>query len=95
MRTKTFLAICGFIGFGLVVLFQYLLIYLEIEIPYFDWIIFKVIEFALFAPIVAVILSPLNNAVREWRKKRGRDIEAEEKYETSTGFISLSEKEKE
>lgn len=95
MRTTTFLAICGFIGFGAVVLFQYLLFYFEIEIPYIDWVIFKVIEFAVFTPVIAVILTPFNHALRQWRKKHGRDIEAEEKYENQSGFISLNEQNKE
>ncbi|HEX9959435.1 MAG TPA: hypothetical protein VGB00_00715 [Pyrinomonadaceae bacterium] len=90
MRTATFIGICGFISIGFVLLLQVLLAYLGIDIPYIDGIIFKVIEVGIFVPIVGVILNPLNQKIRLWRKKRGRDIEEEEKYETESGFIKLT-----
>jgi len=92
MRTGTFLGICGFVAGILVVFFQLFLAWIGLRIPYIDFLIFKVIEFAIFAPIVAVILFPINQRIRLWRKSRGRDIEAEEKYESESGFISLTEK---
>lgn len=92
MRTGTFLGICGFVAGILVLFFQIFLAWIGLRIPYIDFLIFKVIEFVIFAPIVAVILFPINQRVRLWRKSRGRDIEAEEKYESKSGFISLTEK---
>ncbi|MDQ3797851.1 MAG: hypothetical protein M3384_00225 [Acidobacteriota bacterium] len=89
MRTATFLGICGFISFGLVILLQAGLAYLGIAIPYINGLIFKTIEIAVLVPLVALILNPLNQKIRLRRKRRGRDIEAEERHETETGFISL------
>ncbi|MDQ3132045.1 MAG: hypothetical protein M3Q99_14955 [Acidobacteriota bacterium] len=80
---------CFYLGSN-VWLLQFLSAYLGISIPYIDWIIFKAVEFAIFVPIVGLILYPVNERVRFWRKKRGRDIEAEEKYETDSGIIKLT-----
>ena len=41
-----------------------------------------------FAPVLVVLLTPLNKYLLAWRKARGRDIEEEEKYERD-GVISL------
>ncbi|MGB7207885.1 MAG: hypothetical protein WBD27_04425 [Pyrinomonadaceae bacterium] len=44
----------------------------------------------MIAPVLMIILVPINNKILKWRKERGRDIEEEQKYETEGGFISLS-----
>lgn len=92
MRTGTFLGICGFIAGILVLFFQVFIAWIGLRIPYIDFLIFKVIEFAIFVPIVTVILYPFNQKFKLWRKIRGRDIDAEEKYESESGFVSLTEK---
>lgn len=49
---------------------------------------------ALFAIIFAIfvlgILALLNPKILEWRRARGRDIEAEERHESAHGIISLN-----
>ncbi len=90
MRTAAFLGICALIAAGIVFLFQIILTCFGITIPFFDFLIFKVIEVGVFMPIIAFVLNPLNQKLRKWRKKRGRDIEEEEKYETASGFIKLT-----
>lgn len=93
MRTASFLVICGLIAGGIVLGIKLFLAWIELQISYVDWIVFDLIKFAVFMPIVVLMLTPVNKKIRNWRKMRGRDIEAEEKYETESGFISLTEKE--
>ncbi len=90
MRTAAFLGIYALIAAGIVFLFQIILTCFGITIPFFDFLIFKVIEVGVFMPIIAFVLNPLNQKLRKWRKKRGRDIEEEEKYETASGFIKFT-----
>ncbi len=94
MRTSTFLLICSGIATILVLSVQYLLQRLGFYPPYLDWIIFDFIKIAFFVPIVAFALNPLNKKLRDRRKIQGRDIDAEEMYETESGFLSLTEKDK-
>ena len=42
------------------------------------------------APLVMLVLTPFNKRLLEWRKRRGRDIEEEERFETPGGMISLT-----
>ncbi len=42
------------------------------------------------AGVLTVVLTPLNKRLLEWRKARGRDIEAEERHESAHGMISLN-----
>ncbi len=44
----------------------------------------------IFAIFVLGILALLNPRILEWRKARGRDIEAEERHESAHGMISLN-----
>jgi hypothetical protein len=90
MRTATFLGICGLIAYGLLFPLEALMAYLGISMPRAGVIIYKVIEVAILGPVVAIILNPVNQKIRLWRKKRGRDIEAEERHETESGFIKLT-----
>jgi len=90
MRTAAFLGICALIAAGIVFLFQIIPTYFGITIPFLDFLIFEVIKVAVFLPIIAFVLNPLNQKLRNWRKKRGRDIEEEEKHETASGFIKLT-----
>lgn len=44
----------------------------------------------LLAPLMLIPLSKLNRHLLAWRKKKGRDIEEEERYENmAAGLISL------
>jgi hypothetical protein len=46
--------------------------------------------FWVLAPLLAILLAPLNRKLLAWRKARGRDIEEEESFEIDgTDFISL------
>ena len=46
----------------------------------------------VLAPVLLLLLTPMNKYLLAWRKARGRDIEEEEKYEHD-GVISLRPKE--
>ena len=46
----------------------------------------------VLAPVILLLLTPMNKYLLAWRKARGRDIEEEEKYERD-GVISLRPKE--
>ena len=93
MRTPILLAICSIISAGFVIGIEFGLFYVGITIPYFDWILFDLIKFALILPIVIILLKALNETIKFWRLERWRDIDAEELYETESGFLSISEKE--
>ena len=42
------------------------------------------------AGVLSAVLMPLNKHLLAWRKERGRDIEAEERYETASGMVRLT-----
>lgn len=44
----------------------------------------------LVAGLLSTVLTPVNKRILEWRKANGRDIEAEERFETSSGMIRLT-----
>lgn len=44
----------------------------------------------VFANLIEKLLVKINKKILEWRKMRGNDIEEQEKFESETGFISLS-----
>ena len=92
MRTPIFLTICSIISAGIVIAIEFGLYFLGITIPFVDWILFDIIKFALILPVVIILLKPLNETVKFWRLERGRDIDAEELFETESGFLSISEK---
>jgi hypothetical protein len=46
--------------------------------------------FWVLAPLLTILLAPVNRKLLAWRKERGRDIEEEEQFEIDgTDFISL------
>lgn len=45
---------------------------------------------AAIAGVLSYLLTPLNKRVLAWRKERGRDIEAEERHETTAGIIRVT-----
>lgn len=47
------------------------------------------------AGVITLILTPVNRRILDWRKTRGRDIEAEERHESDHGMISLTPFDKE
>jgi hypothetical protein len=74
MRWKAFYSLCSaFIG----------LAYFIGMIIESKSIVFLIAMAAVFPLII------LNQAILNWRRKRGRDIEEEEKYETEGGFTTL------
>lgn len=44
----------------------------------------------IIAPFLLVLLFPLNQRFRQWRKAHGRDIAEEERYETEYGMTRLT-----
>lgn len=71
-------------------LVQGLFNYFGLNLPYFDSVIFTIIKIGVVVPIVGIVLTPLNRRLKMWRKKNGRDIDDEERYETESGFIKLT-----
>lgn len=56
----------------------------------FTGFVTHIIASLILAPAVVVLLTRLNRPLVEWRKKRGRDIAAEERHEIGeSDFISL------
>lgn len=106
MRTGVFAGICAAITIVILFLIQVVTAYYSIRIPRSDWDVvnliidfgesklFNLIGFFIILPPVVLLLNPLNQKLRAWRKARGRDIVEEEKYETESGILSLTEKKK-
>jgi hypothetical protein len=58
-------------------------------LPY-DGLVSHAVSSLILAPILMIPLARLNRLLLAWRKKRGRDIEEEEKYEIAeSDIISL------
>ncbi|HEY7543409.1 MAG TPA: hypothetical protein VID27_00920 [Blastocatellia bacterium] len=78
MRWKAFYSLCSaFIGLAYFIV----LIMAESDMP--KGIVFLIAMAAIFPLII------LNQVILNWRRKRGRDIEEEERYETEGEFITL------
>lgn len=94
MRTATFLSLCALLAGIITVFLQAAIAFLGLNPPFIDSFIFEAIKFVLIVPVVVFALNPLNQKLRSWRKQHGRDVEIEEKYETESGFISITQKDK-
>jgi hypothetical protein len=104
MRTSTFSILLTAIGIAALFALYGLAANFEIWLPrtgvdIFDVVIdlaqskfFEIAAVVLVLPLYIFILYPLNKRLRVWRKARGRDIEAEERYETESGILTLTEK---
>lgn len=60
-----------------------------LELPRWSFVTNGVATF-IVAGVLTTVLTPLNQRLLAWRKSRGRDIEAEERYETEGGMIRLT-----
>lgn len=94
MRTATFLSICAAIAAAITLLIHVGIAYIGLNPPFGDSLIFEAIKFAFVVPVVVLALNPVNQQIRNWRKARGRDVEEEEKFETESGIISITQKNK-
>ena len=90
MRHRDFSGIVLLVCIGLVYLAPKLLQSIGITVPSLIRSSSPLIGSFVLFPVLLVLLTPLNLWLRNWRKKRGRDIDAEERHETPGGFIRLT-----
>jgi hypothetical protein len=83
MRWKLLPGVSALISVAILILLD--LFHLRIPFGLSPFVIFWVL-----GPLLMIPLTPLNRKLLAWRKQRGRDIEAEERFEIDgTDFISL------
>ncbi|MDX6404988.1 MAG: hypothetical protein QOH70_2443 [Blastocatellia bacterium] len=83
MRKRTLASVCS--GLGLLVVLAMGVFHVKTphNIPFF-------VIYLVATPLLSVALAPFNKRLLAWRKKRGRDVDEEEKYEIEeAGIISL------
>src|SRR5262249_4981097 len=95
MRNRDLAGVSLLLSIGLIYFSVYLLPILGIRIGFLGSFSSHVIASFLLFPVILLVLTPLNNRFRQWRKARGRDIDEEEKYETEYGMTKLTPNETE
>lgn len=81
MRKSTLAVISALIAWAI----AFALSYAGVRLPFH---LAPVFAGLFLAPVLVLLLTPLNKYLLAWRRARGRDIEEEEKYEHN-GVISL------
>lgn len=83
MTGRTLAAVCSVLALVIVLAMGVLRVKTPHNIPFF-------VIYLVLMPLLMVLLTALNKKLLSWRKARGRDIEAEEKYEIEEAdLISL------
>ena len=90
MRHRDLFGVCILISVILVYLIKYLLPMAGIKIGIVANLSSPLIASFVIAPLLLILLFPINNKFRDWRKKNGRDIDAEERHETEYGMTKLT-----
>ena len=89
MRKKTLSGICFLLAVAIVYLLNWLASSQGIRLPFIGYVT-PLIASLIFVPLLLSPLTFLNQYVLAWRKRRGRDIEEEEKHEfDEADIISL------
>jgi len=89
MRKKTLASLCFILALIIVWALQYLAHALGIRLPLLGFVSHLTASL-IIVPLLLIPLTALNQCILAWRKKHGRDIEAEEKHEfDEADIISL------
>lgn len=89
MRKRTLLGVCFFLAFAIVFLLRLLVSSRGIHLPLVGFVSPLIASF-IIVPLLLIPLTVVNQYILAWRKKHGRDIEAEEKHEfAESNIISL------
>ena len=89
MRKRTLASVCFALAVAVVVMLRLLARSQGIRLPLIG-IVSPLIAAFIIAPLLLIPLTALNQRILALRKRRGRDIEAEEQHEFSeSGIISL------
>lgn len=88
MRKRTLAGVSFFLSFVIIYGLTYLVASYGVQMPFMG-LVSHVVASLIFAPILLIPLSRLNQPLLAWRKGRGRDIELEEKHEIGDLVISL------
>ena len=83
MRKSTLASICSVLALLIVLAMGFFRVKTPHNIPFF-------VIYLVLMPLLSLAMTPLNKRLLVWRKARGRDLEAEQKYEAEeAGIISL------
>ena len=89
MRRQTLVSVCFILASAIVVILKLLARSQGIRLPLVGLVTPLVASFIL-VPLLLIPLTALNRYILAWRKRRGRDIEEEEKHEfRESDIISL------
>ena len=89
MRKRTLAGLCFFLSFVIVYGLNYLAGLYGVRVPFMG-LVSHIVASLVLAPILLILLVRLNRPLLAWRKRRGRDIEEEEKHEIlESDIISL------
>lgn len=89
MRRQTLISVCFTLAFAVVVVLRLLASSQGIRLPLIG-LVTPLIASSILVPLLLIPLTALNQYILAWRKKHGRDIEEEEKYEfRESDIISL------
>lgn len=89
MRKQTLAGLCFLLSFVIVYGLNFLARSSGLWVP-FGGLVSHLVASLILAPILLIPLARLNRPLLAWRKKRGRDIEEEEKHEiVESDIISL------
>lgn len=89
MRKRTLAGVSFFLSFVIIYGFTYVVASYGFRMPFMG-LVSHLVASLIFAPILLIPLSRLNQSLLAWRKGRGRDIELEEKHEIGdSDIISL------
>src|SRR6476620_487483 len=90
MRNRDLFGVALVLSIALVYFAKYVLPMLGVNIGFVVSLGSPLIASFIVAPILLVLLTPLNIRWRKWRKEHGRDIREEEKYEMEYGMTKLT-----
>jgi len=89
MWKKTLASVCFILALTIVWALEYLARAEGIRLPFVGFVSPLIASF-IIVPLLLIPLTGVNQYILSWRKKRGRDIEAEEKHEfDEADIISL------
>lgn len=90
MRLRNLLGVTLVLSIALVFAIRRTLPFLGIDLGFMTSVGSHLLASFVIFPILLIVLTPLNDRVRQWRKDNGRDIAEEERYETDHGMIRLT-----
>jgi hypothetical protein len=89
MRKRTLATIAYLLALVLVYLLRAAARSQGVPVPWLATYASLFVASLVVTPLLLIPLTKLNDRLLEWRRARGRDIEAEERHETESGVLSI------